>query len=300
MNARLIDLSGRVFGRWTVLRRAFRDDQGKTWWTCRCACGAVHDVNGCHLRDGRSKQCKSCVRRTHGATRGRRPTTEYVVWSSMIARCHNPENRRYADYGGRGITVCARWRDSFDAFLADMGPRPSPDHSIDRVENGKGYEPSNCRWATSTQQNRNRRDTRTITAFGQSRCAAEWSEATGIKTSTIKARIKRGWPAEKAVSILNGPSYAAEGGGRGFVLERDRAIRFVCAECAVRAGVDITPPPRKVVAIGPPVSHPDAVCPCGRAAAACCYGCGTDICEGCWSGHIHTKTAAVAAGGVHA
>lgn len=85
-------------------------------------------------------------------------TPEHRVWRGMQERCYNARRQDWPDYGGRGITVCDRWRDSFETFLADMGPRPSPKHSVDRIDNAKGYEPGNCRWATATEQARNRRN----------------------------------------------------------------------------------------------------------------------------------------------
>jgi hypothetical protein len=100
---------------------------------------------------------------THGhAASGRTP--EYNAWVSLNQRCKNPKNPRWKDYGGRGVTVCARWRDSFEAFLADMGPRPSSEHSIDRINNDGNYEPGNVRWATRAEQYANRRPASKVTA----------------------------------------------------------------------------------------------------------------------------------------
>lgn len=129
---------------------------------------------------------------------------EYSPWSAMIQRCLNPSCRAYPQYGGRGITVCDRWRNSFEDFLADIGPRPGMDYSIDRIDVNGNYEPGNCRWATSKTQNRNRRNNRLIEIDGNSGCSSEWAEKTGLKEATITQRINRGWPVEKAIELDSG------------------------------------------------------------------------------------------------
>lgn len=126
-------------------------------------------------------------------------TPEYVAWINMLGRCTSPNYTGFALYGGRGIRVCERWLTSYSAFLADMGRRPTPAHSLDRVDADGNYEPGNCRWATESQQQRNRRNNRMITAFGQTKCLAEWSESTGIKRETIAVRIKSGHAPERAL-----------------------------------------------------------------------------------------------------
>lgn len=194
----------RVFGEWAVLAYS-HSKGGRIFWLCRCSCGTTKPVSRKHLQCGASTRCRGCAHRTHGATNGRKPRTEYAIWVGIIGRCANPRNRRFKDYGGRGVAVCERWRSSFAAFLADMGPRPSPGHSIDRHPDKNGnYEPGNCRWATSVEQNRNRRDNRFITAFGKTRCVAEWAELLGIKRTLIKDRLRRGWAPERAL-LINGP-----------------------------------------------------------------------------------------------
>lgn len=139
--------------------------------------------------------------------RGRKPThggrhlPEYTVWADMRRRCLNTTRKDYARYGGRGITICDRWIDSFANFLADMGPRPSPEHSIERRDNESGYGPENCFWGTRVEQARNKRDTSYLTLNGVTRCLAEWVEVTGIPHNTILMRInKYGWTVEKALT----------------------------------------------------------------------------------------------------
>jgi len=117
----------------------------------------------------------------------------------MRNRCNNPNAIPYAHYGGRGIRVCAHWQ-LFKNFFADMGPRPSPKHTLDRIDNDKGYEPGNCRWATRKEQARNRSTSHLVQAFGQTLTLAEWSEKTSINQTTIRGRLKRGWAPERALA----------------------------------------------------------------------------------------------------
>lgn len=125
---------------------------------------------------------------------------EYQTWQAMKDRCGNPGSESFATYGGRGIAVCERWRESFEIFLADMGPKPSPSHSIDRIDNDGGYCPENCRWATPKEQARNTRKSLVIVAFGESMIAADWAERTGIPAATIKSRLRLGLHPEAALS----------------------------------------------------------------------------------------------------
>jgi hypothetical protein len=125
----------------------------------------------------------------------------------MIARCENHRHRYYANYGGRGITVCDPWRGSFAAFLADVGPKPSAKHTLDRVDNERGYEPGNCRWATRVEQAQNKRTSRVLTIDGRTMSAPQWSPEVGLDRRTIQYRMRAlGWPAERA---LRTPRYAA-------------------------------------------------------------------------------------------
>ena len=127
-------------------------------------------------------------------------TPEYRCWQSIRDRCYNPNNRDYAMYGGRGIAVCKRWRESSAAFLADMGPKPSPEHSIDRIDNDGDYSPENCRWATPAEQARNRKSSRLLTHNGETMTVAEWAERLAIKPGTLSMRLSYGWSVEKAVT----------------------------------------------------------------------------------------------------
>jgi len=126
-------------------------------------------------------------------THGRHNTPEYRAWGDMKQRCQRPSHASYKNYGGRGITVCDRWQ-TFENFFADMGERPTQQHSIDRRDNNGNYTPENCRWATRDEQMSNLRKTRLITFNGETLHMAEWARRTGIKSANILARIKLGWP----------------------------------------------------------------------------------------------------------
>ena len=127
-------------------------------------------------------------------------TPEYEIWQGMRKRCTNPNTRAYKYYGGRGIKVCERWMDSFESFFADMGKRPSPTHSIDRIDNDKDYSPDNCRWATKTEQSRNQRRNHLLTLGGETLTLAEWAERHQQKYSVVLFRLAHGWDAWKALT----------------------------------------------------------------------------------------------------
>lgn len=205
-----IDTLGQRFGALTVIKRGddYAPPSGARHvmrWLCRCDCGEERLHTGAILRAGRAKSC-GCLRNdghagaTHGHSRVGRVVPEYNAWIKLKSRCENTSDRFFCDYGARGITVCDRWRHDFPAFLADMGPRPSPRHSIDRIDNARGYEPGNCRWATASEQARNTRRVHPVTAFGVTRILIEWQEATGIPAHVIRKRLRRGWDAERSVS----------------------------------------------------------------------------------------------------
>lgn len=166
------DLVGQRFGRLTVVSRA-SNRRNKSYWSCKCECGGEIVAQGVQMRSGRTHSCgclqrdlASAARITHGATKRGQRWPEWGVWRQMINRCYRKATEAYSRYGARGICVCDRWRfgdgqmSAFECFIADMGRRPSPDLSIERMNNDGNYEPSNCKWATSAEQAANRRPIR--------------------------------------------------------------------------------------------------------------------------------------------
>lgn len=164
-------------------------------WECRCACGTMRSVRGYALTGGNSTSC-GCktaeATRTRSLTHGRRNTAEYGIYRAMLNRCYQASQKVYPLYGGRGITVCERWRESFMAFLEDMGERPSTSHSLDRIDCNGHYEPSNCRWATSLTQNNNRRNNRILSHAGKSQTMSEWAREIGVSPKFLWSRLNKG------------------------------------------------------------------------------------------------------------
>lgn len=187
-----IDLTGQRFGRLRVVRSE-KTEKGLRW-LCLCDCGNTPLVASGGMRTGRTRSC-GCLHIE--ATRARRlrhgmsGTTEYRIWKSMVARCENPKRGCWHHYGGRGIKVCARWRASFDLFFADMGHRPSPRHTIDRINNDGDYEPGNCRWATQAEQLNNKRCNVLLTFNGETLTQSQWARRLGISHGTLSWRVKK-------------------------------------------------------------------------------------------------------------
>lgn len=217
------NLTGRRFGRLTVIGYAESYKRKYAKWRCQCKCGKEVVTRAATLKSGMTKSCGCLVRevssqvnRTHGLTF---KIPEYRCWIGMKTRCYNRRERSWKNYGGRGIGVCASWRKSFVAFLADMGRKPTAKHSLDRINVDAGYDcgkcqdckkrkaPANCKWATTAEQNRNQRSNWRISFGARTLTLAEWAEETGLRASLIGARLHRGWTAERA---LNTPKQTAK------------------------------------------------------------------------------------------
>lgn len=140
-----------------------------------------------------------------------RERAEYRIWCGIKYRCNNKQGKSYGNYGGRGIKVCPQWNNDFNEFYRYVGNRPSEKHSLDRIDNDRGYEPGNVRWATRQVQNRNSRVLRILEYQGERKCLAEWSELFGISYGTLHYRIRSGWPISKAFLT---PLYPNHGRGK--------------------------------------------------------------------------------------
>lgn len=165
---------------------------------CRCDCGNTKYIRLRHLRSGAVLSCgchRENLRKTHGGSY----TNEYKIWQGMLIRCRNPRFVQYQDYGGRGIRVCERWL-SFENFLADLGKRPSKQHSIERIDNDGNYEPANCKWATKLEQSANSRRNRFITAFNRTQHLRAWAREFDIDPKTLQSRIDSGIKPELALT----------------------------------------------------------------------------------------------------
>jgi len=188
---RTLELTGQQFGKLFVRGRADKNSD-RTYWDCVCQCGNTRVVIGRNLMNGHTQSC-GCykvqrivdTKTTHGcaSTKTVRPP-EYKVWKGMKDRCSNPNSSGYKRYGARGVRVSKDWED-FGKFFADMGSRPSPLHSIERIDNNKGYEKGNCRWATRVEQCNNRRTNRFLTIDGVTRTVAEWCKHIKVTSSYI-------------------------------------------------------------------------------------------------------------------
>lgn len=192
-------LVGQRFQRLTVIKYAGRRN-GRPSWLCKCACGNEIAVITSSLICGNtascgclSKETRVTANTTHGMTK---IIPEYAIWAGIRRRCNSAQDKRYHRYGGRGIKVCERW-DDFTKFYADMGPRPSLQHSIERINNDGNYEPGNCKWATRREQYDNTSLNKPIAGFPSISAAAR---ALGIQPSVINARLRRGWPLERALT----------------------------------------------------------------------------------------------------
>ena len=201
MPAKLVIPPGTRFGRLTVISETGSDLRGRRRFLCRCECLSERSYALRDLTFGDTTSCGCSKNWKHGEAKG--DTPEYRCWEAMKARCYNPNSDSFKDYGDKGISVCERWRDDFVAFLADMGRMPARGMSLDRFPNGDGnYEPGNVRWATTSQQLRNRRNNVYVTYEGQRVLAHDVAIANGFWPRTVVRRVKRGLSIEQALKGL--------------------------------------------------------------------------------------------------
>lgn len=199
-----VNCVGQVFGKLTALECLGGNARGHFSYRFRCDCGNETVARISHVKSGQIKGCGCSVGRTtkHGHWIGDEPTPEWLAWHTAKNRCTNPNNQAWGDYGGRGIRMCDRWLNDFGAFIADMGPRPSPKHSLDRVNNSLGYEPGNCAWRTRIEQSRNRRDNRMVEYDGRRVCVTEAMEIAGspVRIDVVVKRLNAGWRVDDALT----------------------------------------------------------------------------------------------------
>jgi hypothetical protein len=208
-----LNMEGLQFARWTVIERGENDSEGRVRWICKCVCGNTGLVLGKLLRNSHSRSCGcllkdwlSATYTTHGHSKGAKGHTkrssEYNIWADIKQRCRNKDDKGYPNYGGRGIKMCDEWYNSFELFLKDVGVRPSPEHSLDRINNDGDYEPSNCRWATRDVQSRNKRTNIWVEHNGQRMIITDWAIYFGISIRKFNNGIKKGKTHEEVVAHL--------------------------------------------------------------------------------------------------
>lgn len=203
LDPRTEDLTERDIYDWFVIR--FDKYNRGAYWLCRCKCGTERSVRGSALTNGQSRSCGcaapaaiSACHTTHGMSK----TQEFSIWVGLVQRATKQTHKDFPRWGGRGITVCERWQgpNGFANFLADMGPRPSKQHSVERKDNEKGYDPDNCEWATAIEQGNNRRTNVFLTMDGKKMTIKQWARATGIGITTLDYRLKHGWTVKQALT----------------------------------------------------------------------------------------------------
>lgn len=196
--SKLIDLTGKRFGRYTVICRNGSDTNGSAMWKCKCDCGNIRTVRGYILNKGQTTSC-GCTHATHISLNNKRL---YGIWSNMKQRCENQRQKRYYDYGGRGIEICNEWKTSSQSFIEwSLLNGYNDSLTIDRIDINGNYEPSNCRWITNKEQQHNKRCNHIIEYNGISQSITKWANEIGINPNTLICRIERyGWNVERALT----------------------------------------------------------------------------------------------------
>lgn len=198
---RVKNLTGQRFSRLLVVSFSHIKNRNAVW-NCLCDCGNECQVRGSRLRSGDTKSC-GCFQIEQSIKHAYIDGLSYhplrKLYQNMISRCCNPNTKDYHNYGGRGITVCARWRESFANFLEDMGERPEG-YTLDRIDNEGSYSPDNCRWASLLQQSNNKRSNRYLFYNGKNLTMKQWSTLMGVNKVTVSRRIRAGWSIERALT----------------------------------------------------------------------------------------------------
>lgn len=192
------EILGKRFGMLTAVEE-LAQDRGMRRWRLQCDCGGERIALQKAFTWGGMRSC-GCDNKHKNIPHRLSKTPEYRAWINMKSRCYSASIPNFQDYGGRGIKVCARWLDSVEDFCADMGPRPSGAHSVDRINVNGDYEPGNCRWATDSEQRRNQRRNHLVEIDGRSMTLAEAVERSPVPYNTVLYRLKRGWPTAEAVT----------------------------------------------------------------------------------------------------
>jgi hypothetical protein len=231
-----IAMLGVTFGTRTVLALRFVEHckRIRLYARVQCSCGKSALTDPSALRSGKNTRCHSCGATAHLTTHGQSKTSLYKIWNNMKQRCTNPSGPRWSKYGGRGITVCERWASSFENFAADMGPRPSPAHSIDRINNNGNYEPGNVRWATTAEQNRNTSRNIKVTINGKTRVMKDAAIDAGISPVTLRDRVRSGVRIDRALQTK--PRYDDRAGTQRFDIHGDK---LTVKEIAQRYGMSV-------------------------------------------------------------
>lgn len=197
------DMKGKRFGQLIARHPIGKKKNGNIVWLLECDCGEAKEADGYDVRSGKIISCNKCgAERTRLAsvTHGMSNTPEFSTWDGMKSRCYNKNVTHYSKYGGRGIKVCQRWLESFENFYADMGQKPSGDHSIERRDNDGDYSPDNCIWATAREQALNRKTNVYLTINDTTRTMIEWSEISGVSLGRIWSRKKAGYSGEDLIN----------------------------------------------------------------------------------------------------
>lgn len=210
MGKKLVVTPGDKFGRWEIIREDCRGRYNERRFLCKCSCGNKRIIDLSSLNAGKTQSC-GCLRkevsRDKSTTHGLSKTRIYRIWHMMLHRCHNKDDGRYNSYGGRGIKVCDDWNDFTNFYNWSLANGYESHLTIDRIDNDGDYCPENCRWATQKEQQNNRSNNHNIEYNGKKLTCQQWAERTGIKESTIRFRLSKGWSAEQALCTPVGVKY---------------------------------------------------------------------------------------------